>query len=55
MCSQNSLRFYGDIAYDCYNGLVLDDSHGDHLAGGSSYLKKFCNAVIGQSFQAVLS
>jgi ribulose-5-phosphate 4-epimerase/fuculose-1-phosphate aldolase len=32
MCHQNSLRFYKDLAYDSYNGLVLDDSEGKHLA-----------------------
>jgi hypothetical protein len=34
MIHQNSLRFYNDIAYDDYNGLVLDDSEGRKLAGG---------------------
>ena len=33
MIHQNSLRFYEDIAYDTYNGLVLDDSEGKKLAG----------------------
>ena len=33
MIHQNSLRFYNDIAYDDYNGLVLDDTEGRHLAG----------------------
>lgn len=33
MIHQNSLRFYNDIAYDDYNGLVLDDSEGKRLAG----------------------
>lgn len=33
MIHQNSLRFYNDIAYDTYNGLVLDDSEGKKLAG----------------------
>ncbi|CAL5227973.1 g11022 [Coccomyxa viridis] len=32
MIHQNSLRFYNDIAYDTYNGLVLDDSEGKKLA-----------------------
>ncbi len=38
MIHQNSLRFYNDIAYDTYNGLVLDDSEGKKLAGDSSIL-----------------
>ena len=36
MIHQNSLRFYDDIAYDTYNGLVLDDSEGKKLAGDCS-------------------
>lgn len=32
MVHQNSLRFYNDIVYDSYNGLVHDNSEGDHLA-----------------------
>ena len=38
MIHQNSLRFYNDIAYDDYNGLVLDDNEGRHLAGTVSSL-----------------
>ena len=38
MIHQNSLRFYNDIAYDDYNGLVLDDNEGRHLAGTASPL-----------------
>jgi ribulose-5-phosphate 4-epimerase/fuculose-1-phosphate aldolase len=31
-CSQNSLRYYGRVAYDDqYNGLALDDSEGDRM------------------------
>lgn len=33
MCSQNSLRFYHDIAYDDdYQGLALDSGEGDRMA-----------------------
>lgn len=33
MCHQNSLRFYGKVAYDDhYDGLVFDRSQGDHIA-----------------------
>ncbi len=32
MIHQNSLRFYNDVAYDTYDGLVLDKSEGDRLA-----------------------
>jgi len=33
MCHQNSLRFYGDIAYDPnFNGLVVDDDEGGRIA-----------------------
>lgn len=32
MIHQNSLRFYNDVAYDSYEGLVLDKSEGDRLA-----------------------
>ena len=35
MIHQNSVRFYDDIAYDDYNGLVLDDTEGRHLAGAA--------------------
>jgi ribulose-5-phosphate 4-epimerase/fuculose-1-phosphate aldolase len=34
MCEQNALMFYGRIAYDdTYNGLALDGSEGDRMAG----------------------
>ena len=32
MIHQNSLRFYNDVAYESYDGLVLDKSEGDRLA-----------------------
>ncbi|EIE24287.1 arad-like aldolase/epimerase, partial [Coccomyxa subellipsoidea C-169] len=32
MIHQNSLRFYNDIAYDTYDGLVLTQAEGDRLA-----------------------
>jgi hypothetical protein len=32
MIHQNSLRFYNDLAYETYDGLVLDQSEGDRLA-----------------------
>ena len=32
MIHQNSLRFYKDIAYDDYEGLVLDEEEGNRLA-----------------------
>jgi hypothetical protein len=32
MVHQNSLRFFGDIAYESYGGLVLDDQEGARLA-----------------------
>ena len=32
MIHQNSLRFYNDIAYDNYEGLVLDEEEGNRLA-----------------------
>ena len=32
MCSQNSARFYGRIAYDdAFNGVALDDAEGDRI------------------------
>ena len=32
MCSQNSARFYGRIAYDdAFNGIALDDAEGDRI------------------------
>ena len=43
MIHQNSLRFYNDIAYDDYNGLVLDDNEGRHLAGTAS----LCSLIFG--------
>jgi ribulose-5-phosphate 4-epimerase/fuculose-1-phosphate aldolase len=31
-CSQNSMRYYGRVAYDdVYNGLALDDAEGDRI------------------------
>ncbi len=36
MIHQNSLRFYNDVAYDTYDGLVLTQAEGDRLA--SAYL-----------------
>lgn len=36
MIHQNSLRFYNDLAYDTYQGLVLDQLEGDRLASGHS-------------------
>ena len=32
MVHQNSLRFFNDIAYESYGGLVLDDQEGARLA-----------------------
>lgn len=32
MIHQNSLRFYKDVAYDTYDGLVLNKTEGDRLA-----------------------
>ena len=37
MLHQDCLFFFNDIAVDSYNGLVLDGSEGNHLAGASIY------------------
>lgn len=44
MIHQNSLRFYEDIAYDTYNGLVLDDSEGKKLAGDEAF--RACDSLV---------
>ena len=36
MINQNSCRFYDDIVYDDYRGLVLDKDEGDHMASAYS-------------------
>ena len=51
MIHQNSLRFFNDIAYDDYNGLVLDDNEGRHLAGTASS----CTLISGCQLPRTLS
>lgn len=50
MCHQNSLRFYGKVAYDDdYDGLVFDERHGERIAkalGGAAILFMAHHGVI---------
>lgn len=48
MLHQSCQLFYDDIAYDSYNGLVLDGSEGNHLAGQQIFSLR-CRALAHQA------